>query len=130
MLNAYFADMHIHIGRDMYNKPVKITGAKSLTLTNILKEASRNKGIQMIGVIDSHAPAVQQEIKKLIEAGDAKELAEGGIRFEQVTLLLGSEIDRKSTRLNSSHVAISYAVFCLKKKKDSNHRPPCQPVRD
>src|SRR5437870_8203878 len=28
-------------------------------------------------------------------------------------------IDRKSTRLNSSHVAISYAVFCLKKKKQS-----------
>src|SRR5437868_12554199 len=27
-------------------------------------------------------------------------------------------IDRKSTRLNSSHVSISYAVFCLKKKKD------------
>src|SRR5439155_24026965 len=29
------------------------------------------------------------------------------------------EGDRKSTRLNSSHVAISYAVFCLKKKKQS-----------
>src|SRR5437660_7639500 len=29
----------------------------------------------------------------------------------------GCEQDRKSTRLNSSHVAISYAVFCLKKKK-------------
>src|SRR5690625_7084683 len=28
--------------------------------------------------------------------------------------------DRKSTRLNSSHVAISYAVFCLKKKKRKN----------
>src|SRR5690625_6773068 len=28
----------------------------------------------------------------------------------------GGPIDRKSTRLNSSHVAISYAVFCLKKK--------------
>src|SRR6266508_4683078 len=27
-------------------------------------------------------------------------------------------LDRKSTRLNSSHVAISYAVFCLKKKKN------------
>src|SRR5688572_31307421 len=30
------------------------------------------------------------------------------------------EIDRKSTRLNSSHSQISYAVFCLKKKKNRN----------
>src|SRR5256885_13312006 len=30
--------------------------------------------------------------------------------------------DRKSTRLNSSHLVISYAVFCLK-KKNKNHRP-------
>src|SRR3712207_8671531 len=30
--------------------------------------------------------------------------------------------DRKSTRLNSSHANISYAVFCLKKKKTSSHR--------
>src|SRR5260221_5149345 len=32
--------------------------------------------------------------------------------------LTGSEVDRKSTRLNSSHTVISYAVFCLKKKKN------------
>src|SRR5690554_4170036 len=32
----------------------------------------------------------------------------------------GDLIDRKSTRLNSSHVRISYAVFCLKKKKKKN----------
>src|SRR5207253_7954446 len=32
--------------------------------------------------------------------------------------------DRKSTRLNSSHVAISYAVFCLKKKKQQNSTAP------
>src|SRR5690625_5506889 len=31
------------------------------------------------------------------------------------------EPDRKSTRLNSSHVAISYAVFCLKKKTENNN---------
>src|SRR5437870_9830030 len=31
--------------------------------------------------------------------------------------------DRKSTRLNSSHVAISYAVFCLKKKKTNTLNP-------
>src|SRR5690625_5688231 len=36
-----------------------------------------------------------------------------------------TSLDRKSTRLNSSHVAISYAVFCLKKKKPttSSHAP-------
>src|SRR2546422_6751853 len=38
--------------------------------------------------------------------------------FENACLGRG---DRKSTRLNSSHGYISYAVFCLKKKKDKNH---------
>src|SRR5690242_21479861 len=32
-------------------------------------------------------------------------------------------IDRKSTRLNSSHMSISYAVFCLKKKKKTQNQP-------
>src|SRR5256885_4566573 len=37
-------------------------------------------------------------------------------------------LDRKSTRLNSSHLVISYAVFCLKKKKEvrSKHRAASQ----
>src|SRR5690625_3472981 len=38
--------------------------------------------------------------------------------LEQLELQgIAEKLDRKSTRLNSSHVAISYAVFCLKKKK-------------
>src|SRR5690554_7315229 len=46
------------------------------------------------------------------EASDeAFELVEAGLEH-QITL----HLDRKSTRLNSSHVRISYAVFCLKKK--------------
>src|SRR2546426_6602570 len=36
------------------------------------------------------------------------------------------EIDRKSTRLNSSHLVISYAVFCLKKKKKTNKTNNCK----
>src|SRR5439155_21360036 len=36
---------------------------------------------------------------------------------DELVLPSGQRVDRKSTRLNSSHVAISYAVFCLKKKK-------------
>src|SRR5256885_6694432 len=49
--------------------------------------------------------------------------------------------DRKSTRLNSSHLVISYAVFCLKKKKRGRrprpyvlrvrvHSPPVRPTSD
>src|SRR5437667_7364606 len=41
----------------------------------------------------------------------------GNPRFHR--FLLTTE-DRKSTRLNSSHITISYAVFCLKKKKKTN----------
>src|SRR2546428_1409317 len=41
-----------------------------------------------------------------------------------------SLVDRKSTRLNSSHDQISYAVFCLKKKKDTLlHRTDSRPQR-
>src|SRR5438105_11659418 len=45
----------------------------------------------------------------------------------------GATADRKSTRLNSSHEWISYAVFCLKKKKNRNnsirnHQRGCRPL--
>src|SRR4051794_41508758 len=36
----------------------------------------------------------------------------------------GYPLDRKSTRLNSSHPSISYAVFCLKKKNKPSHHTP------
>src|SRR5436309_67207 len=46
--------------------------------------------------------------------------------YEIVTAVDGTSkfvgLDRKSTRLNSSHVKISYAVFCLKKKKNNNKK--------
>src|SRR5207249_7419204 len=44
----------------------------------------------------------------------------GGVHLHAIGQLVGLDADgrdRKSTRLNSSHVSISYAVFCLKKKK-------------
>src|SRR2546426_2464556 len=56
--------------------------------------------------------------------------AHAGLRYEGTHLMskdavvtirdVARERDRKSTRLNSSHLVISYAVFCLKKKK----KPP------
>src|SRR6266480_5450297 len=41
-------------------------------------------------------------------------------RFAGFIHWLDLVLDRKSTRLNSSHLSISYAVFCLKKKKKNN----------
>src|SRR5690554_5661945 len=61
----------------------------------------------------------------LLNAGDVDLLAAGLNRTPQreQRFRFGPpymEVDRKSTRLNSSHVRISYAVFCLKKKKTNN----------
>src|SRR5260221_1379218 len=55
---------------------------------------------------------------------DGKKLARGDQRDGKL-LLSGrpsAKRDRKSTRLNSSHTVISYAVFCLKKKKNKERR--------
>src|SRR2546430_9650439 len=50
-------------------------------------------------------------------------------RTASVVLALAPE-DRKSTRLNSSHSQISYAVFCLKKKNQALSVAPLTPVRE
>src|SRR2546430_8301430 len=46
--------------------------------------------------------------------------SKGGLEKMRQALHIFKKEDRKSTRLNSSHSQISYAVFCLKKKKNSN----------
>src|SRR5215813_3483197 len=48
-------------------------------------------------------------------------LGDGALHYNPVHAAFGFAQDRKSTRLNSSHVRISYAVFCLKKKKKTTH---------
>src|SRR5690348_17963744 len=68
-----------------------------------------------------------QQPPRAVEADDPGDLAAGlavGRRHLHLAHELGAEgavLDRKSTRLNSSHPSISYAVFCLKKKKKSGH---------
>src|SRR2546430_5874573 len=63
----------------------------------------------------------QQRLRDLCCSGDPSRLSRGARLFlrqgARMRLVLR---DRKSTRLNSSHSQISYAVFCLKKKKKTN----------
>src|SRR5690606_39391622 len=67
--------------------------------------------------------AVEAELKAFLEAHERdrdergrRAVVRNGYQPEREVLT-----DRKSTRLNSSHVKISYAVFGLKKKNDNNH---------
>src|SRR5439155_6284156 len=78
------------------------------------------------GITGLHPVAVGESSKKLVRVlkfaratiGIAKnKLRQTNNRSDRGIGVRYAREDRKSTRLNSSHVAISYAVFCLKKKK-------------
>src|SRR5690242_20916680 len=56
-------------------------------------------------------PAAQRELRALAHGREEQAQGERG----------GRSGDRKSTRLNSSHMSISYAVFCLKKKNSNKN---------
>nr|WP_263325835.1 endonuclease Q family protein [Neobacillus sp. Marseille-Q6967] len=92
-MNRFYVDLHIHIGRTWTGKPVKITGAKSLTFTNIIEHARHEKGLNMVGIIDSHSPEVILEMESLISSGDIFEHQDGGLVFGDLTVIPGSELE-------------------------------------
>src|SRR5690625_6617993 len=73
-------------------------------------EESQLRAILIKHIKGPHIGVIDRQILPLLE-GDSVELIH---RIEDA--VLNDSIDRKSTRLNSSHVATSYAVFCLNKK--------------
>src|SRR5438034_6747293 len=69
-------------------------------------------------VVGGDSDGVEEHLVELRLARDLSERPDGDARpLRQIT----GEADRKSTRLNSSHTVISYAVFCLKKKKNTKN---------
>lgn len=71
-----FADLHIHIGRNKNNKPIKITAARSLNFENIANECVLKKGINIAGIIDCASPYVIKDIEEFLKNGEASELAD------------------------------------------------------
>src|SRR5690242_20868628 len=75
--------------------------------------------------------AQQRGLARAARAHDGRDAAAGDLDVQPVEDLAGTHgvvdraqdlrRDRKSTRLNSSHMSISYAVFCLKKKNTERH---------
>src|SRR5436309_6990409 len=84
-----------------------------------IQEALRFKGLYLYEVFAS-ALAVTIPAFALLKRRAVRSLSGEPIAIPPK--VLGR--DRKSTRLNSSHVKISYAVFCLKKKKKGNNLCP------
>src|SRR5207253_11287944 len=75
-------------------------------------------GTLLNGLLSHHAGAAALPRAGIVHRldKDTSGLMVVGKTTVAVTALVRAIADRKSTRLNSSHVAISYAVFCLKKK--------------
>lgn len=86
-----FADMHIHIGRSENGKPIKITASKELRFENIMREASLNKGLHLIGIIDCASPYVIEDIVNLIDKKEIYEQKEGGFIYNnKICIILRS----------------------------------------
>jgi uncharacterized protein (TIGR00375 family) len=92
-MQKFYVDLHIHIGRTRTGKAVKITGAKSLTFTNIIHHARNEKGLNIIGIIDSHSPEVIMEMEDLAKEGALTEHPDGGLLFGDLTIIPGSELE-------------------------------------
>src|SRR5690625_5525287 len=83
-------------------------GGSATQTTEAISSAQQDEQTEFVQVIMASTEDVWQALFR-----------EQGQTYREPRLVLYTGSDRKSTRLNSSHVAISYAVFCLKKQ---NHR--------
>src|SRR2546426_3181315 len=70
-------------------------------------------GQAIVAVAGRDREITADDVRRAIDSACAIQLPAG----REIVDRLPQELDRKSTRLNSSHLVISYAVFCLKKKK-------------
>src|SRR5256885_6021655 len=98
-------------------------GNESISRRDILRTLALGAaGGSVLQVIPAEAAEyIHQMVRKEKAAAPAGKYAPkyfSASQYAAVTFLCDA-IDRKSTRLNSSHLVISYAVFCLKKKKNN-----------
>src|SRR5260221_3765085 len=112
-------------GPDNPRRMVWFEPAITRALNTALKLRRQISAIQELDVHDieakAHLLAKSEEAMELVKLG-ADLLISTSLSDTKRRELLEGTIDRKSTRLNSSHTVISYAVFCLKQKKPSDRR--------
>src|SRR5690625_418201 len=137
-LEDKFENMGAQMIKEVASQTSDSTGDGTTTAT-VLAHSLLREGLKAVAAgmnpmdlkrgIDKAARAAVEELKKLSTPCDTdKAIAQVGTisanSDEEVGKIIAEameKVDRKSTRLNSSHVAISYAVFCLRKQKEDNH---------
>ncbi len=108
-LENYYADLHIHVGYSSSGKAIKMACAKNLTVENILHECQNRKGIQIVGLADCLAPAVQADLASLIAGGDLREMDGGGLCWQEaVTLLPGAELETRENDGCRAHCLVLF----------------------
>src|SRR5690625_3112922 len=78
--------------------------------------------VEQVGWVGQGCSTSQASLSVLNDLVTGRTVHEVDTLNETFRELMHGRGDRKSTRLNSSHVAISYAVFCLKKKRKERHK--------
>src|SRR5438045_5426843 len=88
-------------------------GQPDISLEQVLAKGSR---------VSRASPAASDENLRLLRSNGGHQICDLSAKKPLLALQNRWNLDRKSTRLNSSHLGISYAVFCLKKKKDNQQK--------
>lgn len=109
MVKKYYCDMHIHIGEARGN-PVKITASRKLNFANIAEESYSRKGLDLIGIIDCASPPVIEDIEELLIKGEMEELKQGGIKYRDLVIIPGAEIESKENNGGQAHY-LAYFPF-------------------
>ncbi|WP_410514729.1 endonuclease Q family protein [Paenibacillus sp. BR2-3] len=103
-LKACYCDLHVHIGKTSDGHSVKISGSRDLTFAGIAKEAAQRKGMELVGIIDSHSPPVQRDIMDCLDSGEMTSAKGGGIAYRGTTIVLGAEIEIREPGRKECHV--------------------------
>ncbi|MFY9140798.1 MAG: endonuclease Q family protein [Thermacetogeniaceae bacterium] len=104
MMNRYFLDLHVHIGRTLSGYPVKVTAARSQTIPGVLDEAALRKGLNILGIVDAACPRLCSELVELVAEGKARELTGGGLRYrDSLTLIPGAEVETTEENGAAAH---------------------------